>query len=137
MNLRLHSSNFLLWMEREGRGWWFYNGDEKFWKILYIPSWHTAANPLIFWRPPPPVLPTTPFSNFGQPPPPPPFSVVLFLWLNGWSCHFSCGNLHNDKMDPHILNLGALVSEEPWCVFYARRHQVYWSPTQRGFLLVI
>ena len=115
----------------------FYNGDGKFWKIIYIHSWYTAANPLIFWRPPPSMLPTTPFSNFGRPPPPPPFSVVLLLWLNGWSCHFSFANLHNDKMDPYISKLGALVSEGPWSVFFARRHQVYWSLTQCGFLLVI
>ena len=90
---------------------------------------------------PTPMLPTRPFSNFCQPSPPsrtclsPPtptvivFSVVLFLWLNGWS--------HHINMDLHISSLGTLLPEGPWCVSYARRHQVYWGLKQCGFSLVL
>ena len=28
-----------------------------------------------------------------------------------------------------MSSLGTLVSKEPWCVFYATRHQVYWGLT--------
>ena len=57
-------------------------------------------------------------------------SVVLFLWLNGWSHHMI-------NMDLHISSLGTLVPEGPWCMFFATRHQVYWGLTQCGFLLVL
>ena len=56
-------------------------------------------------------------------------SVVLFLWLNGWSHHIWCAILHNDNMDLHMLSVGALLLEGPWYVFYATRHQVYWGLT--------
>ena len=55
--------------------------------------------------------------------PPPPtlsvLSVVLFLWLNGWLHHIWFAIFLNDNMDLHMTNLGTLVSEWPWCVFYA------------------
>ena len=62
-----------------------------------------------------------------QCPPPTVPSVNLFLWLNGWSCHIRCVILLNDNMDLHMSSLGTLVPEEPWCVFYATRRQVYWG----------
>ena len=52
--------------------------------------------------------------------------VVLFL---GWMGEHDiwCAILLNDVMDLHMSSLGTLVPEGPWCVFYARRHQVYWG----------
>ena len=35
----------------------------------------------------------------------------------------------NDNIDLHMPNLGTLVPEGPWCVFYATRIQVYWGLT--------
>ena len=32
-------------------------------------------------------------------------------------------------LDLHMSSLGTLVPEEPWCAFYATRHQVYWGLT--------
>ena len=55
------------------------------------------------------------------------FSVVLFLWLNGWSCHIWCAILFNNNMDLHMSSLDTLVPQRPWWVFYATRCQVYWS----------
>ena len=84
------------------------------------------------------VLTCPSFSDFVQPSPPLPtllstptstptvLSVVLFISLNGWSCHIWCAILPNDNMDL-LSSLGTLVPEGPWCVFYATRHQVYWS----------
>ena len=43
-------------------------------------------------------------------------SLVLFLWLNGWSRDIWCTVLLNDNMDLQMSSLGALVSEGPWCV---------------------
>ena len=57
-------------------------------------------------------------------------SVVLFLWLNGWSQHIWYTVLLNDNMDLHMSNLGTLVPEGPWCVFYATRCQLYWVLTR-------
>ena len=68
--------------------------------------------------PPPSLLPPTPI--------PTTLSIVLFLWLNGWSCHLCCAILLN-IMDLHMLSLGTLVSEGPSCKFYATRRQVYWG----------
>ena len=42
-------------------------------------------------------------------------SVVLFLWLNGWSRHIWCIILLNDNIDLHMSSLGTLVPEGPWC----------------------
>ena len=55
------------------------------------------------------------------------FSVVLFLWLNGWSNHIWCAISLNDDMDLHMLSHGTLVPEGDWCMFYATRHKVYWG----------
>ena len=35
----------------------------------------------------------------------------------------------NVIMDLHMFSLGTLVPEGPWCVFLAKRHQVYWGLT--------
>ena len=76
----------------------------------------------------PPILPTPPplfpiLSNST----PTALPVVLFLWLNEWSCHIRCTILLNDNMDLHMSSLGTAVPEGPWCVFFATRHQVYWG----------
>ena len=79
--------------------------------------------------------PHTPFSNFFHIPPTPTslsppapaptvFSVVMFLWLNGWSHHIWCAILLNDNMDLYMSSLGTLVQEGLWCVFHATRRQV-------------
>ena len=80
-------------------------------KMIYIDhSWQRGSTPPppILWRPCPPLycLPLL-FSNFVHPlpsllPPTPSstaHSVVLFLWLNGWSHHFWCAVLLTDIMD--------------------------------------
>ena len=56
-------------------------------------------------------------------------SVMLFLWLNGWSRHISCAILLNDNMGVHISSLGILVPERSWCVSFAIRCQIYWGLT--------
>ena len=87
-----------------------------------------------------PLLLPTPFfcpplpPTFLLPPTPTPtvFSVVMFLWLNGWSYHIRCAILLNDNIDLHTSHPRTLVPEGPWCVFYVRRRQVYIC----GYLLV-
>ena len=65
----------------------------------------------IVWKLSPSILPDLPFSNFVQPPsllPPTPtstsYSVVLFLWLNGWSRHI-WSVLLNDIMNVNMSSL--------------------------------
>ena len=70
-----------------------------------------------------------PLSRHLQHPPP-----LLFLWLNGWSYHIWCVILLNDVMNLHMLGLGNLVPEKPWCVFCAIRRQVYWGLIHNVFL---
>ena len=92
-----------------------------------------------------PYLMKSPFFKFCQPPPfllpptptLPALSVVLFLWLDGWSRYIICTILLNDIMDLQMPSVGTLVPEGPWCVFYATRRQVYWGLTKCGFLLVL
>ena len=36
-----------------------------------------------------------------------------------------------------MSSLDTLVTEGPWCVFYAARRQVYWGLTLSVFLLVL
>ena len=68
------------------------------WEVS-LHSWQRGANPLISWRPP--TLPMSPsfFKILSKNPPPTPTSrspptltptalyLVMFLWLNKWSCH--------------------------------------------------
>ena len=100
-------------------------------------SWQRGPNHSYFMKTSP-LLPTPPppFQYLSNPPslsPPNPtptaISIVLFLWLNGWSSHTWCAVLVNDIMDLHMSSLGTLVPEGPWCVFYATRHEVYWGLT--------
>ena len=57
------------------------------------------------------ILPNPSPPNSLLPPTPTPtaHSVVLFLWLNGWSRHIWCAILLNDIMDVHMSNLGTLM----------------------------
>ena len=86
-------------------------------------------NPLPILPPPFQILSNLPSPTSLSPPTPNPIvlSVVLFLCLNGWSCHIWCAILLNDNMDLHMSSFGTLVPEGPWCVFYATRHKVYWG----------
>ena len=42
-------------------------------------------------------------------------------WLSGWLHHIWCAILL-DIIDLHMLSLGALNPEGPWCVFFATKH---------------
>ena len=63
-----------------------------------------------FYEDLPPYIPSLPFFKFCPIPPsmfpptstPTAHSVVLFLWLNGWSCHVWCTVLLNDNMNVHM-----------------------------------
>ena len=104
------------------------------WFYLYIVHWG-VLNPHFMKTPP--MLPSfqilyIPFPpNSLSPPTPTPtgLSVVLFLWINGWSSHVWCAILLNYNMDLHMSGLCTLVPEGPWCVFYVTRRQVYWGLT--------
>ena len=110
------------------------------WEIFEVSlhSWQKGSNPPNLWSPSP-ILPTPLFSNFVQSPPPtyllPPnptpniFSVVLFLWLNGWSHHIWCAFLLNDNMNLHILSLGTLVPKGPWCMLCNKASSLLRSDT--------
>ena len=101
-----------------------------------------GPNSPILWRPTPPILHTPPFSNFVPlpsslvlpTPTPTALSVILLIWLNGWSHHIWCAILLNDIMDLHMSSHGNLVPERPKCVFYALRHRVYWGLTHNMVL---
>ena len=109
-------------------------------------SWQRGTNSPILWRPLLYCLPTLPsFQILSKPTPSPHFpvasnptltvlSVILFLWLKGWSRHIRCATLLNDNMDLHMSSLGTLVPRTrrtliPQCVFYATRRQIYWGLT--------
>ena len=77
---------------------------------------YIAYPPPFFFKFCPPLSPPTPTPTV--------FSAVLFLWLNRWSYHVWCAILLNN-MDLHMLSLGTLVPEGPWCVFNATRHHIY------------
>ena len=106
-------------------------GGVKFLKSIYIVG-TVVLTPLflILWRPskycqPPTttlfqVLPTPPTSLSPQTLIPNTPSVVMFVWLNGWSCHIWCAILCNNNMDLHMSSLGTLVTEGPWYVFYVK-----------------
>ena len=58
-----------------------------------------------------------------------------------WNCrgNCQCATLLNNVMDLHMSSLGTLLPDWPLCVFYATRHQVYWSLACGfcGFFLVL
>ena len=99
------------------------------WDIFKVPlhSLQRGANPSYFIKTP--YIASSPLFKFCPTPPPLPcqpptptlsvLSVVLFLWLNGWS--------------RHIWFAITLVLEGPWCVFYATRRQVYRGLTHNVF----
>ena len=104
------------------RGW------EIFKVSLY--SWKRGANHAILWRPS--ILPTpffstpsptyilsTPSRTFLSPPAPTStaLSVIMFLWLNRWSCHICCTILLNANMDLYMSRLGTLVQAGLWFGF--------------------
>ena len=77
------------------------------WEIFRVSlhSWQRGANPQFYKDLP--ILPTPHLQ-----PPPPLFSVVLFLWLPGWSRHIWCAILLNGNMDLLMSSLGTLVPEK-------------------------
>ena len=110
-------------------GGWFYNeGNGKFLKHLHIVG-KGVLTPLFYEDPP--ILPTPLlFFKCCIPPslqlhfpvtsnPHPHCSFCLLVSFAEWvitthlMCHF------NDNMDLHMSSLGTLVTEGPWCVFYA------------------
>ena len=89
---------------------------------------HSHQKVILTWEPMPKL--NSCIISWSPPTPTPTvLSGTLFLWLNGWSHHIWCAIFLNDNMDQHMLNLGILVLEGPWCVFYATRCQVYWGLT--------
>ena len=122
----------------------FIIGYEKFLKSLDIVG-RGVLTPPSLWRPP--ILPTCSFFKFCpspshflviSSPTPIVLSVVLFLWLSRWS-HIWWAVLLNDDMDLHMLSLGTLLPEGPWCVFYAiiKGSSLLRSDIECGFLLVL
>ena len=78
---------------------------------LYLMQFPLYCHPPPFFKfcqPPPFLLPPTPTL--------PALSVVLFLWLDGWSRYITCTILLNDIMDLQMPSVGTLVPEGPWCV---------------------
>ena len=77
-----------------------------------------------------------PFPSFLLPPTPTPtaLSVVLLLWLNGWSHHTWCAILLHDIMDLHMSSLG--TRRNLMCVLCIKTSSLLRSDTC-GFLLVI
>ena len=63
---------------------------------LSLHSWRRVLTPL-FYKDLPPYIAYSSFFKFC--PTPTALSVVLFLWLNGWSRHIWCTFLLNDIMD--------------------------------------
>ena len=101
----------------------YHGGDGK--SLASLHGQQRGGN-LLFYEDPP-ILPNQyPFFKlFAAHPPPPVLSVVLFLWLNGWSHYIWCAILLNDDMDLHMWSLlGNLVPEGTWCVSYATRCKV-------------
>ena len=99
---------------------------------MKTPHLYCLPPSLIFKFCPPPLSPPPAPSHFPSTSNPHAtvLSVVLFLRLNGSSCHIWCATLLHNNMDLHMHSLGTLLPEGPWCVFYAfyaTRHQVYWG----------
>ena len=116
-------------------GW----GARSHWPSHNIPwschRWQRGLN-LPYILKTPLILPTPPFSSFVQPTPLLSWplidlSVVLFIWLNGWSRHIWCIILIMLWMYTcqGLSSLATLVPEGPWCVFNATKHKVYWDQT--------
>ena len=105
-------------------------GTNKSLQSHFITRKAIVRNPIL-WRPPYFSNTVQPISSFLLSPiaTPTALSVVLFLWLNGWSCHIRCTILLNDIMDLHMMTLCNLILEEPWWVLYETRCQVYWGMT--------
>ena len=95
--------------------------------LVSLHSWQRGSN-LPFYEDSPILLPppsrllfqmlSNPLSPTSLSPPtsiPTVLSVVLFLWLNGWSRHIWCIILLNDNIDLHMTSLRTLVPEGPWC----------------------
>ena len=85
----------------------------------------------LFYKDPPYIAYNPLFPNSLSPSTPSPtaISVVLFLWLNGWSCYVWYAILFNNIMDKKKSRRDTLVPEWPWCVFYATSCKVYWGLT--------
>ena len=123
-----------------------YNWNIIFTEFFLAGNWHSRASIIVGKKGPNPYFMKTPYITYplfqilsNLPPslssPTPTLtalSVVLFLWLNGWSHHIYCATLFN-VMELHMSSLGNLVPEGPWCMFYALRCQVYWSLTHMVF----
>ena len=102
--------------EEWGRGLVLFWGDGTF--LVSLHSWQRGSNRLFYEDHPILLTPLlfqilyNPLSPTSLSPPtstPTVLSVVLFLWLNGVSCHIGCTILLNDNMDLHMSNLGNLV----------------------------
>ena len=80
------------------------------------------------------------FQNFSTPPPsmscptltPTAHSVVLFLWLNGWSHYIWCAILLKDIIDVHMSSLMTLMH-----VLCNKASSLQRSDTGCGFSLVL
>ena len=81
-------------------------------------SWHRVSNSPCVMKSLL-LLPTPPIYILSNPSPPSPPTFtstaifdVLFLWLNGWSCHSWCVILLNDIVDLYMSSLDTLIPEE-------------------------
>ena len=83
----------------------------------------------LFYKDPPYIAYHSLFPNSLTPltPSPTAISVVLLLWLNGWSCYVWYAILFNNFMDQEKSRRDTLVPEWPWYVFYGTSCQVYWG----------
>ena len=86
------------------------------WEIFKVSShsWWRGANPPVLWRLLPYIAYSLPLFQFLSNPPPHPtslspptptptvFSIILLLWLNGWSQHIWCAILLNVNIDLHM-----------------------------------
>ena len=95
-----------------------------------------VLTPLFHEDTPPPILSTPLLFQILWNPTPTVLSVVLFLWLNGWSYHIWCAILLNDNMDLH-MSLGTLVPEGLWCVLCNKASSLLRSDTQCVYLLLL
>ena len=108
-----------------GNFYWKYRGSQKWGVGFIMGGWEIFEVALHSWQ--------MGASSFTSLPPATPapiaISAVLLLRLNGWSHHVWCAIFLNDDRDLHMLNLGTLLLEGPWCMVYAVRSQVYWGLT--------